>query len=87
MLLLHTEASDWMTEFLFIKALAVRPGHVKSRDSLMDTAYGDAIYVDDRTIDSHIKRVRKKFKSVDDSFDQIDTVYGVGYKYKDNEPD
>jgi two-component system response regulator ChvI len=76
-----------VTEFLLIKALAVRPGHVKSRDSLMDTAYGDAIYVDDRTIDSHIKRVRKKFKSVDDSFDQIDTVYGVGYKYKDNEPD
>lgn len=75
-----------VTEFLLVKALASRPGHVKSRDSLMDTAYGDAIYVDDRTIDSHIKRVRKKFKSVDDSFDQIDTVYGVGYKYKDTEP-
>ena len=74
-----------VTEFLLVKALASRPGHVKSRDSLMDTAYGDAIYVDDRTIDSHIKRVRKKFKSVDDSFDQIDTVYGVGYKYKDTE--
>ena len=72
-----------VTEFLLVKALAVRPGHVKSRDSLMDIAYGDAIYVDDRTIDSHIKRIRKKFKLVDDAFDHIDTVYGVGYKYKE----
>lgn len=72
-----------VTEFLLVKALVVRPGHVKSRDSLMDIAYGDAIYVDDRTIDSHIKRIRKKFKVVDDSFDHIDTVYGVGYKYKE----
>jgi two-component system response regulator ChvI len=70
-----------VTEFLLIKALVQRPGHVKSRDSLMDAAYGDAIYVDDRTIDSHIKRIRKKFKAVDESFDYIDTVYGVGYKY------
>ena len=72
-----------VTEFLLVKALAVRPGHVKSRDSLMDIAYGDSIYVDDRTIDSHIKRIRKKFKQVDDDFDHIDTVYGVGYKYKE----
>ena len=72
-----------VTEFLLVKALATRPGHVKSRDSLMDIAYGDAIYVDDRTIDSHVKRIRKKFKQVDDDFDQIDTVYGVGYKYKE----
>jgi len=72
-----------VTEFLLVKALAIRPGHVKSRDSLMDIAYGDAIYVDDRTIDSHIKRIRKKFKMVDDAFDHIDTVYGVGYKYKE----
>ena len=79
------EVALTVTEFLLVKALASRPGHVKSRDSLMDTAYGDAIYVDDRTIDSHIKRVRKKFKVVDDTFDQIDTVYGVGYKYKDTE--
>jgi two-component system response regulator ChvI len=79
------EVALTVTEFLLVKALATRPGHVKSRDSLMDTAYGDAIYVDDRTIDSHIKRVRKKFKAVDDTFDQIDTVYGVGYKYKDTE--
>ena len=76
------EVSLTVTEFLLVKALATRPGHVKSRDSLMDIAYGDAIYVDDRTIDSHIKRIRKKFKAVDDDFDNIDTVYGVGYKYK-----
>jgi two-component system response regulator ChvI len=77
------EVNLTVTEFLLIKALAVRPGHVKSRDSLMDIAYGDSIYVDDRTIDSHIKRIRKKFKQVDDDFDHIDTVYGVGYKYKE----
>ena len=77
------EVSLTVTEFLLVKALAARPGHVKSRDSLMDIAYGDAIYVDDRTIDSHIKRIRKKFKAVDDDFDNIDTVYGVGYKYKE----
>lgn len=77
------EVSLTVTEFLLVKALASRPGHVKSRDSLMDIAYGDAIYVDDRTIDSHVKRIRKKFKAVDDDFDNIDTVYGVGYKYKE----
>lgn len=78
------EVSLTVTEFLLVKALAKRPGHVKSRDALMDTAYGDSIYVDDRTIDSHVKRIRKKFKAVDPEFDNIDTVYGVGYKYKDN---
>ncbi|TXH38748.1 MAG: response regulator transcription factor [Rhodospirillaceae bacterium] len=72
-----------VTEFLLLKALAQRPGHVKSRDQLMDAAYGENIYVDDRTIDSHIKRLRKKFKAVDDSFNQIETLYGVGYRYKD----
>jgi len=72
-----------VTEFLLVKALALRPGHVKSRDQLMDAAYGEHIYVDDRTIDSHIKRIRKKFKAVDDSFSQIETLYGVGYRYKD----
>lgn len=77
------EVSLTVTEFLLVKALALRPGHVKSRDSLMDIAYGDSVYVDDRTIDSHIKRIRKKFKAVDDDFDHIDTVYGVGYKYKE----
>jgi len=72
-----------VTEFLIVKALAQRPGHVKSRDQLMDTAYGDNIYVDDRTIDSHIKRLRKKFKKVDNSFSQIETLYGIGYRYKE----
>jgi two-component system response regulator ChvI len=72
-----------VTEFLLLKALAQRPGHVKSRDQLMDSAYGENIYVDDRTIDSHIKRLRKKFKSFDDNFNQIETLYGVGYRYKD----
>jgi two-component system response regulator ChvI len=72
-----------VTEFLLVKALAVRPGHVKSRDQLMDAAYGEHIYVDDRTIDSHIKRLRKKFKLVDPGFAQIETLYGVGYRYRD----
>ena len=72
-----------MTEFLLLKALAQRPGHVKSRDQLMDAAYGENIYVDDRTIDSHIKRLRKKFKSTDDDFDMIETLYGVGYRFKE----
>ena len=73
-----------VTEFLILKALASRPGHVKNRDQLMDAAYGEHIYVDDRTIDSHIKRLRKKFKALDDDFNQIETLYGVGYRYKDN---
>jgi two-component system response regulator ChvI len=72
-----------VTEFLLVKALATRPGHVKSRDQLMDAAYGEHIYVDDRTIDSHVKRIRKKFKSADPEFSQIETLYGVGYRYKD----
>jgi two-component system response regulator ChvI len=72
-----------VTEFLLVKALAIRPGHVKSRDQLMDAAYGEHIYVDDRTIDSHIKRLRKKFKAVDTDFGQIETLYGVGYRYRD----
>ncbi len=72
-----------VTEFLILKALAQRPGHVKSRDQLMDAAYGESVYVDDRTIDSHIKRLRKKFKEVDENFSHIETLYGVGYRYKD----
>ena len=72
-----------VTEFLLLKALAQRPGHVKSRDQLMDAAYGENIYVDDRTIDSHIKRLRKKFKVVDTEFNQIETLYGVGYRYRE----
>ncbi|GAA0572353.1 response regulator transcription factor [Caenispirillum bisanense] len=72
-----------VTEFLILQALAQRPGHVKSRDQLIDIAYGESIYVDDRTIDSHIKRLRKKFRAVDPEFAQIETLYGVGYRYKD----
>ncbi len=70
-----------VTEFLILQALASRPGYVKSRDQLMDAAYDDQIYVDDRTIDSHIKRLRKKFREVTDEFDAIETLYGVGYRY------
>lgn len=73
-----------VTEFLILQSLAHRPGIVKSRDALMDAAYDDQVYVDDRTIDSHIKRLRKKFKAVDDSFDAIDTLYGVGYRFKES---
>jgi len=76
-----------VTEFLILRALAQRPGHVKNRDQLMDAAYGEHIYVDDRTIDSHIKRLRKKFKEIDDDFGQIETLYGVGYRYKEDKPD
>ena len=71
-----------VTEFLLVQALARRPGHVKSRDQLIDAAYGEHIYVDDRTIDSHIKRLRKKFKDVDGEFAHIETLYGVGYRYR-----
>ncbi|GJL94234.1 MAG: DNA-binding response regulator [Hyphococcus sp.] len=73
-----------VTEFLILQSLAMRPGFVKSRDQLMDAAYDDQVYVDDRTIDSHIKRVRKKFRGVDNEFDAIETLYGVGYKYKED---
>jgi len=72
-----------VTEFMILDALARRPGVVKSRDALMDAAYDEQIYVDDRTIDSHIKRLRRKFRAVDKSFDAIETLYGVGYRYKD----
>jgi two-component system response regulator ChvI len=72
-----------VTEFLILQALATRPGVVKTRDALMDAAYDDQVYVDDRTIDSHIKRLRKKFKQVDEAFDVIETLYGVGYRFKE----
>ena len=72
-----------VTEFLILQALASRPGVVKSRNALMDAAYDDQVYVDDRTIDSHIKRLRKKFKGTDDDFDMIETLYGVGYRFKE----
>ncbi len=72
-----------VTEFLLVKALAARPGNGQVPRQLIDAAYGENIYVDDRTIDSHIKRVRKKFRASDDSFDHIETLYGIGYRYKE----
>ena len=72
-----------VTEFLILHALAQRPGVVKSRDALMDAAYDEQVYVDDRTIDSHIKRLRKKFKMADTDFDMIETLYGVGYRFRE----
>jgi len=77
------DVSLTVTEFLLLQALAQRPGFVKSRDQLMDVAYDDQIYVDDRTIDSHIKRLRKKMRSVDDEFSAIETLYGIGYRYNE----
>ena len=70
-----------VTEFLILEALASRPGVVKSRNQLMDAAYSDDIFVDDRTIDSHIKRLRRKFRAVDPQFAAIDTLYGAGYSF------
>ena len=70
-----------VTEFMILEALAQRPGVVKSRNQLMDVAYHDDIYVDDRTIDSHIKRLRRKFREVDNEFKAIETLYGVGYRF------
>lgn len=77
-----TEVNLTVTEFLLVDALARRPGHVKSRDQLIDAAYGENIYVDDRTIDSHIKRLRKKFRDLDTEFKEIETLYGIGYRYR-----
>ena len=72
-----------VTEFLILKVLAQHPGHVKSREQLMDAAYGETIYVDDRTIDSHIKRLRKKFRTADPDFGAIETLYGIGYRFRE----
>ena len=70
-----------VTEFLLLESLVNRPGYVKNRDQLMSAAYSDDLYVDDRTIDSHIKRIRRKFKAIDKSFNSIETLYGVGYRF------
>ena len=72
-----------VTEFLILEALAARPGVIKSRNQLMDAAYPDDVFVDDRTVDSHIKRMRRKFRSVDSTFSSIDTLYGAGYSFTD----
>ncbi len=70
-----------VTEFLLLESLVNRPGYVKNRDQLMSAAYSDDLYVDDRTIDSHIKRIRRKFKAIDNDFNSIETLYGVGYRF------
>jgi two-component system response regulator ChvI len=75
------DVSLTVTEFLILEALAQRPGVVKSRNQLLDVAYSDDVYVDDRTIDSHIKRIRRKFRAADSDFDAIETLYGVGYRF------
>jgi two-component system response regulator ChvI len=72
-----------VTQFLLLEALVSRPGVVKSRNALMDAVYNDEAYVDDRTVDSHIKRLRKKFKAVDNTFDMVETLYGIGYRFKE----
>ena len=72
-----------VTEFLILETLAARPGVVKNRNQLMDAAYQDDVYVDDRTIDSHIKRLRRKFREVDPEFNAIDTLYGAGYRFSE----
>ncbi|WP_170387263.1 response regulator transcription factor [Ruegeria atlantica] len=77
------DVSLTVTEFLLLQALAQRPGFVKSRDQLMDVAYDDQVYVDDRTIDSHIKRLRKKMRAADSEFSAIETLYGIGYRYNE----
>src|SRR5829696_9460293 len=77
------DVSLTVTEFLILEALAQRPGVVKNRNQLLDIAYNDDVYVDDRTIDSHIKRIRRKFRAVDPEFDAIETLYGVGYRFED----
>jgi two-component system, OmpR family, response regulator ChvI len=73
-----------VTEFLILEALATRPGVVRTRGQLMDIAYQDDVYVDDRTIDSHIKRLRRKFRQVDSEFSAIDTLYGAGYRFAES---
>ncbi len=72
-----------VTEYLLVRSLAAKPGIVKTRDQLITDSYDESTFVDDRIIDTHIKRIRKKFREIDDQFDQIETLYGVGYKYKD----
>lgn len=80
----HENVKLTVTEFLMLKALIIHPGHVKSRDQLMDAAYGDSVFLDDRTIDSHIKRLRRKFRLVDPEFEQIETLYGIGYRFRNS---
>lgn len=78
----HKPVTLTVTEYLLVKSLALKPGHVKNRDQLITDSYGESIYVDDRIIDTHIKRIRKKFREIDSEFDSIETLYGVGYRFK-----
>lgn len=71
-----------VTEFMMLQALVRHPGHVKTRRQLTREGYPHDNYVSERTIDSHVKRIRKKFEAVDPQFDRIDTVYGMGYRYQ-----
>ncbi len=75
-----------VTEYLLLRTLAARPGHVKSRAQLMDAGYGPQTYVDDRTIDSHIRRIRQKLRAADPAFQSIETLYGLGYRYREDAP-
>ena len=77
------QVSLTVTEFLILEALAQRPGVIKSRNQLMDAAYPDDVFVDDRTVDSHIKRLRRKFRAADSEFGGIETLYGAGYSFSD----
>lgn len=79
----NQDVSLTVTEYLLLKTLSEKPGHVKNRDQLISAAYGESIYVDDRTIDTHIKRIRKKFRDYDPGFDGIETLYGIGYRYRE----
>jgi two-component system response regulator ChvI len=71
-----------VTEFLLLKTLSLAPGFVKTREVLMELVYPVGTYVSSRTIDTHIKRLRKKIQKMDENFDEIETVYGLGYRYK-----
>jgi two-component system, OmpR family, response regulator ChvI len=72
-----------VTEFRMLEAMATHPGVLKTRDALMDAAYEDQVYVEDRTIDSHVRRLRTKFRAVDETFDRIETLYGLGYRFRE----
>jgi two-component system response regulator ChvI len=75
-----------VTEFLLLQALARHPGHVKTRQQLMEEAYPHDAYVSERTIDSHVKRLRRKFEARDSAFTGIDTVHGLGYRWTEDDP-
>lgn len=75
------------SEFSIFCALAERPMHIKSREQLNGAVSPNGAYVDDRTIDCHIRRLRKKMRTIDADFDAIETVYGLGYRFRQDEPE